>query len=138
MSECKICSMEMPSPYLVFESELWRIRHSNETDISGYCIIESKRHFLDLSSAQPAELAEYAVLLSKIMSAQRNTISNCDRIYTFSLAEAVPHFHVHVIPRRSDFPADYKGRGIMSYPLTPALDLDSVSSVVAQLKPHVQ
>lgn len=116
------------------ESGLWRIRHSNETDISGYCILESKRHFLDLSQANESEFLEYGALLAKLMAVQRNVISDCQRIYTFSLAEAVPHFHVHVIPRRSDFPSEFKGRGIMSYPLAPALDLDALTTVVELLK----
>jgi diadenosine tetraphosphate (Ap4A) HIT family hydrolase len=135
-TNCKICTMVLPSPYLVHENDLWRIRHSNETDIEHYCIIESKRHFLDLSNARADELAEYAALLSKLMSAQRKLIPNCERIYTFSLAEAVPHFHVHVIPRRDDFPADYIGRGIMSYPLSPALDFDRVGALVSALRAH--
>lgn len=133
-ADCKICTMDMPSPYLVYETDLWRIRHSNETDIEHYCIIESKRHFLDLSTARPDELTQYSILLSKAMSAQRKLIPDCQRIYTFSLAEAVPHFHVHVIPRRENFPAQYKGRGIMSYPLSPALEADRLAAIVSELR----
>lgn len=131
---CKICKVEDSSPYVVYQTSFWRIRHIDETDIAGYCLLESKRHILDLSTAIDKELEQYGVILSKLMAAQRKLIPSCERIYTYSLAEAVPHFHVHVIPRRADFPAEYKGRGIMAYPLSPGLELDRVSEVVKDLQ----
>lgn len=130
---CKICSMDCAA-FLVCEGRHWRIRHSDETDIGGYCIIESRRHFLDLSLANEDELAEYGVLLSKLMGAIRRTVPDCERIYTFSLAEAVPHYHLHVIPRRVEFPAEFKARGIMSYPLSPALEKEKLAQSLEALR----
>lgn len=116
---CAICVSDIPEAYEFFVGKYWRIRHSQETKILGYCIIEPFRHILDLSEAEPAELSEYGVLLSALMKTQR-AILGSERIYTFSLAEAVPHYHLHVIPRSAEFPRSYKGRGIMSYPTSPA------------------
>ncbi len=134
---CKICAGTLSETQLAFSNEFWRVRHSSETNIVGYFILESQRHFLDLSEASSLELAQYGPILSAIMGAQRE-ILHCERVYTFSLAEAVPHFHVHVIPRGKDFPRAYKGRGIMSYPTIPALDGSLVDNTVQVFKSNLR
>lgn len=118
---CPICELAPPEAYNIFSNDSWRVRHSAETDIPGYCILEPHRHILDLSEANPAELHSYGTLLAGVMKAQR-TILACRRVYTFSLAEAVPHYHLHIIPIARDFPPAWRGRGIMSYPLEPACE----------------
>ncbi len=133
MIECKICNLDVKESQLLFSNELWRVRHSQETNIIGYFILEPRRHFLDLSEASAAELSEYGPLLGEIMKAQRD-ILKCERVYTFSLAEAVPHFHVHVIPRAKNFTRAYLGRGIMSYPTVPAANAALVDNAVQIFK----
>jgi histidine triad (HIT) family protein len=90
-------------------------------NITGYVLIEARRHFLDMSDASSAEAADYGNVLAATMRAVRDVVA-CERIYTFSLAEAVPHYHLHVIPRRADFLRAYRARGIMQYPVKPAVD----------------
>lgn len=136
-SACKICTLNVPPGYELIETDRWRIRHSEETNILGYFILEPRRHFLDLSEADADELAEYSIQLASIMRAQRQ-ILRCERVYTFSLAEAVPHFHVHVIPRKKEFPRAFKGRGIMSYPLKPAADPALVDTLVNQVRLQIR
>jgi len=135
--ECKICAADIPAAYEIYSDTLWRVRHSSETNILGYCIVEPRRHFLDLSEATAAELAAYGPVLADIMRIQRDLLK-CERIYTFSLAEAVHHFHVHLIPRSKTFPRAYVGRGIMSYPTSPAADPSLVGHMVTLLKSRLR
>jgi diadenosine tetraphosphate (Ap4A) HIT family hydrolase len=114
----------------VFENEHWIVRHSSETNIAGYVLIESRRHFLDMAEATAAEAASYGEVLAATMAAVRE-VAQPERVYTFSLAEAVPHYHLHVIPRRADFPRAYRARGIMQYPLQPAVD-DSICELTCE------
>ncbi len=123
--ECLICRGSFDSRFVVHKDQSWTIRHSEETDIAGYFIIQSNRHILDLGSADETETITYGPLLKKLMSAIRE-ISDCRRIYTFSLADMVPHYHLHVIPRSDSFPKEYIGRGITSYPTNPGLDEASI------------
>jgi diadenosine tetraphosphate (Ap4A) HIT family hydrolase len=75
---------------------------------------------LDLSYLKDEQGKLFGAMLQKAQSLLRKTIKpQPSRIYTFSLAEACPHFHLHVIPRAENFPNTYKGRGIMNYPLEP-------------------
>lgn len=121
MTSCVVCTNAQDRKRVVFENEHWIVYHANETNIPGYVVVVPRRHFLDLSHATEAETRSYGQVLSQAMSAMRNVVE-CERIYTFSLGESVPHYHLHVMPRRAEFPRAYRGRGIMQYPLVPVLD----------------
>lgn len=120
---CAICSKPATAleGILIYEDEHWRVRHTEETNILGYLILESRRHILDLSQAEEDELLSYGPLLGALTKSIRS-VTDCQRVYTFTLAEMVPHFHIHLIPRTNAIPRAYRGRGIMSYPLQPAAD----------------
>ena len=122
---CLICRRQLSqmeqSPDVIYQDLNWSVRHSQETNILGYLLLESRRHFLDLSQASLSELESYGPLLSAMTGAIRSVII-CERVYTFTLAEMVPHFHVHVIPRTAALPPAFRGRGILSYPTTPPPD----------------
>ncbi len=132
---CQLCSEapSYPAERVIYSDDNWILRHSSETDILGYLVLQSKRHFLDLSEATEFERTVYGGMLAKAMKCIREA-TQCERVYTFSLAEAVPHFHVHIIPRSKDFNPQFKGRGIMSYPVVPACDDQLVLEICAKLK----
>ena len=56
------------------------------------------------------------------------------RIYSFTLAEAQPHFHMHLIPRSIDFAEKYIARGIMQYPLVPGPDPIAMTDVINKMR----
>jgi diadenosine tetraphosphate (Ap4A) HIT family hydrolase len=132
---CQLCSeaQSYPAERVIYSDDDWILRHSSETDILGYLVLQSKRHFLDLSEATISERTTYGGILAKAMKCIRET-TQCERVYTFSLAEAVPHFHVHIIPRSKDFNPQYKGRGIMSYPVEPACDARLVREICEKMR----
>lgn len=135
-TDCVICTRAAHTEddtTVVYAGEHWIVRHSKETNIVGYLLLEPRRHFLDLSEATGAEATEYGALLRVVMQAIRQVVE-CERIYTFSLAEAVPHYHLHVIPRNAAFPRAYRARGIMQYPLSPGVDASVLEFVVERLK----
>lgn len=117
----------------IYQSEHYRVRHSDETDLSGYLIVESRRHFLDLSHASPGEADDLGAVIARATRAI-HIFCQPQRVYSFTLAEAVPHFHMHLIPRAADLDSAYVGRGIMAYPLNPALAPQKRQEVAAQLQ----
>jgi diadenosine tetraphosphate (Ap4A) HIT family hydrolase len=140
MTPCLICTKHNdPSrqSLLVYSDDHWNVFHSLDTNILGYFCLEPKRHFLDMSHATAKEAASYGLILHKLMAAIRATVE-CSRIYTFSLGETVAHYHLHVIPRRTDFPRAYSGRGIMSYPVTPGADLALMEEVCNRVRRRLQ
>lgn len=133
-ASCKICLAQPESvERIVYEDHLWRLRHSSETNISAYLVLESRRHFLDLSQANDDECRTFGIVMSNAISAIR-AVTDCSRVYSFILAEMVPHFHIHLIPRTNFLPPAYRGRGIMSYPTTPVADANVVELVCERLR----
>lgn len=141
LESCLICRQAKEEEHAVnyrqglffFETKHFRLRHSDETRIHGYLILESKRHFLDLSEAEAEEIQEFGPILAQAIKAVRR-FSHPQRVYTFTLAEAVPHFHVHIIPREENLPKRFVGRGIMSYPTKPGLSRADRDEICGTLK----
>ena len=134
-AQCLICKRQEDEPDrdIILSTETFVVRHSRETNIFGYLVIEVRRHILDLTEATDDEAVSYGALLKQVMSLIRK-LTGAERIYTFSLGEAVPHFHVHVIPRTDSLPRYFRGRGIMSYPLTPGLKEEQMEEVCKSLR----
>ena len=134
-ARCLICKRQEHEPQkdVILSTDGFVVRHSRETNILGYLVIEARRHILDLTEATEDEAAGYGALLKQVMALIRK-LTGAERIYTFSLGEAVPHFHVHVIPRTDSLPRYFRGRGIVSYPLEPALKEEQMAEVCKSLR----
>jgi len=65
----------------------------------GTLFIESRRHFIDYASMNPAELAAYGPLLQRVYRALR-ALTEAERIYQVAMIDGVPHFHCWLVPRR--------------------------------------
>lgn len=135
---CAICkNIEGAEQTYLFQSEDWLIRHSAETNIEGYLILEARRHILDLSQANESEIASYGPMIALATRAIRRVVAP-EKVYTFTLAEAVPHLHVHLIPRSQHLPRAFRGRGILSYPLTPPVNSATLPQVCRRLSRELQ
>lgn len=137
MTTCETCPMcvdvDGQSCQVVYKDNCWIVRHSRETNILGYLVLASRRHFLDLSESTNEEAEGYGKILKTAIKAIRQVVP-CERVYTFTLGELVPHFHVHIIPRTTALPRNFRGRGILSYPALPAADSQLVEQVSARLR----
>jgi diadenosine tetraphosphate (Ap4A) HIT family hydrolase len=135
---CAICkNIASAAQGYLFETDEWLLRHSAETNIEGYLILEARRHILDLSQATEKEIASYGPILALATRAIRRVVAP-EKVYTFTLAEAVPHLHVHLIPRSSDMPKAWRGRGIMTYPLTPSVNAATLPQVCQTLRAELK
>lgn len=138
---CAICNRQSErslNPNLVvWETDDWLLRHSLETNIVGYLVLESKRHFLDLSEATKKECDGLPFMLQSATSALRR-VAEAERVYTYTLAEVVPHYHVHMVPRTATMPRAYRGRGILQFPISPGADTTLAENMSLRLKKHIQ
>jgi histidine triad (HIT) family protein len=136
--KCSICQgIQDELPTIVWKDEHWLLRHSTETNIEGYLILEPLRHLLDFSQATPEELSGYGKAVGMAMRAIHAVVKP-DRIYTFSLGESAPHLHVHLIPRAPDFPRTYKARGVMQYPLVPGVNAAVMPEICEKMRKELK
>jgi histidine triad (HIT) family protein len=137
-SSCPLCLRQQNADLnTVFENHLWIARHSRETNILGYLVLEPKRHFLDLALATDEEAETFGPIMRQLVSAIKAVVKP-ERVYTFTLAEVVPHFHVHIVPRTDALPRAYRGRGILSYPLQPGASEALIEGLCTTLRRQVK
>ena len=139
--DCAICrtieTLQSDRSTYVYANAHWLLRHSTETNLEGYLILEPRRHILDFSQASDAELLSYGPTIAMAMRAMRKVV-NPERIYTFTLAETAPHLHVHLIPRGKDMPRAWRGRGIMAYPVVPGVNSETLPHICALMKAELK
>jgi diadenosine tetraphosphate (Ap4A) HIT family hydrolase len=99
---CPFCP---PSQRVYLSSPRWNLlRHLDPVPLAGWMMIATREHRAGAHELDATEQFELGVILAAVASAVRAEIG-CERTYTISFNEAVPHLHVHVIPRHASDPS---------------------------------
>ncbi len=86
-----------PGGWLV-EDETWRAGHVPAGyGPAGTVILETRRHVLDQSRFDEAEVASYAAITGRLVEAVRE-VTGCDRVYQWATMDGFPHFHLWLVP----------------------------------------
>ena len=98
---CKIARGEVPT-FIVFEDEASLAFLDDRPLFPGHCLLIPRRHFetlLDLPASLIAALFLNAQLLARAaelaLGAEGSFVAVNNRV-----SQSVPHFHIHVVPRR--------------------------------------
>ncbi|NBU97236.1 MAG: HIT family hydrolase [Spirochaetia bacterium] len=105
MDECKICKIHSNFQAIQgLQFENWIVRPAEiEKNCPGYHYIELKRHLTTYEEVDKVAWREYGDILHTLTSLiYLKYIPS--KIYTVSIAEAVPHLHFHMIPRYIESP----------------------------------
>ncbi|MDG7008848.1 MAG: hypothetical protein JRN06_11555 [Nitrososphaerota archaeon] len=70
---------------------------------AGTIIVESRRHFLDFGEMTAVEGAGLTELLRRLFPAIKRE-TQAERIYSLAMMDGVPHFHLWLVPWRTDEP----------------------------------
>jgi diadenosine tetraphosphate (Ap4A) HIT family hydrolase len=62
-------------------------------------MIEARRHFLDFGEMTRAEGIELISILQRLVPAIKDAMG-AERVYSITMMEGVPHFHLWLVPRR--------------------------------------
>ncbi|MEZ0313797.1 MAG: HIT family protein [Myxococcota bacterium] len=109
MSEsCSMCAaLEKERP--LWQNDLWAVRHIEAPwGLAGWMQMVAKRHVTALAAMNDAESASFGPTL-RWLEKTLLEVSGAERIYTAALGEAVPHLHVHMVPRYVTMPKGAKG-----------------------------
>ena len=83
------------------ESPRWRLlRHLDPVPVAGWMMLATREHRAGLDALTAEESGELGEVLSEVARAVRLE-TGCDRTYLLSFNEAVPHLHLHVVPRHA-------------------------------------
>jgi diadenosine tetraphosphate (Ap4A) HIT family hydrolase len=114
--DCFLCQKHKgkvapPPGGYIYEGTHWLVCHAPvDKGPLGTLFIEARRHFLDFSEANEAELVEYGPLLKKVYAALKS-LTGAERVYQVIFVEGIPHFHAWLVPRKK---GDEKGISFIS------------------------
>ena len=109
---CKIVSGELPS-FKVYEDEHTLVFMCNAKDVDGHMLAIPKKHVECILDCDEEALKHLMLTVKKVSN---HCVDNCgyDGVNLLnasdeSAGQSVPHFHIHIIPRKS-------GDGIDTWP----------------------
>lgn len=95
-----------------------QMREGERTAYLGYLMLEPKRHVPGLGHLTDEEaeaLGRFAARISRVLMAAEAA----EHVYAFVIGDAVPHLHIHLVPRYPGAPRDYWGPRVDEWPEAP-------------------
>lgn len=98
---CPLCARQATEPPLWADAH-FELRHLEAPHgLAGWMLLVTRRHVASLAELDDAEAAALGPLLRRAHQAVL-AATGAARVYVAALGEAVPHVHVHLVPRRAD------------------------------------
>jgi histidine triad (HIT) family protein len=140
-TDCFVCDKhalgEAAVGGVIFEDALTYAGHVLPPDLTdvylGYLMVEPKRHVTGLGELTADEAAALGRLVNDLGRVLRD-VEGAEHIYGFVLGDAVPHLHIHVVPRYPDTPRDYWGVRIDEWPGAPRGGEAEIAEISARLR----
>jgi histidine triad (HIT) family protein len=142
VAECLVCqeqTLEVPLPgdHLVSTAAVVAFHRPPwpppaEDVYLGYLLVTSRRHvpgFADLSDEESAEVGQWISRLSRAL----RTLG-AERVYLAVVGHAVPHLHVHLIPRWPGTPDDVSWRDVDEWEGARRGNVASAAELVRQIR----
>lgn len=125
-SDCFICDKHAQGSTdlggIIYEDDIASVGHLLPTDLTdvylGYLMVEPKRHVEGLDNLSDAEAASLGVLVRDVARVLKDS-ERVEHVYSFVLGDAVPHLHIHVVPRYEGTPREYWGARVGEWPDAP-------------------
>ena len=103
----------------------------------GWLIVEPKRHVAGWGQLRDDEAAALGKTINKVAAALRDS-EGAEHVYTLVLGDAVPHLHVHVIPRYPSTPQEYWGLKVRDWPEAPRGGEAEIGAVIERIRNTLQ
>lgn len=121
---------------MVYEDDLVFSSHGLTEDSTnlylGWVFVEPKRHLAGLGQMNPTEAAALGALANGVAAALRSS-EGAEHIYAHVYGDAVPHLHVHLIPRYPGTPREFWADKLADWPDAPRGGLPEVQALTQRL-----
>lgn len=124
----------------IYEDELVYAGHSllsdGEPTYLGYLIAETKRHAPGLADLTNREAQALGLLVARLSRALERSEGG-EHVYAFVFGDAVPHLHIHVVPRYPGAPREYWGMRVSEWPEAPRGGPPEVEALCARIRAYL-
>ncbi len=127
---CKIAKGEIPAVKVYEDEKVLAFMDINPIN-DGHTLVIPKKHAENIFEISPEDLSEVISVAHKIARAIKNSL-NPEGLTVVQLngrvaGQVVPHFHVHLIPRKEDDPLK------ISWMMIPG-DMDKIKATAGKIK----
>jgi diadenosine tetraphosphate (Ap4A) HIT family hydrolase len=145
-SHCLVCRKHRGEAAVpggvIYEDDLIAISHAQlfgeEKDhYLGHIFVESKRHVPELADLTEQEAQAIGLWISHVAQALLQT-EGMEHVYSFFIADGVPHVHVHVIGRRPGAPREYWGPRVDDWPQAPRGGEVEIAQVADRVRAYLR
>ena len=133
--DCKACRTiaTPPIPRLVWENELWVLRHTGAPYAElGWMTMHTRRHAPAITLMTDEELADFGPTVKKVCEAII-AATGALRVYVATLTESTPHFHAHFAPRYEGGPKGWDTILLKAKPGSRNVAEDDVARVIREV-----
>jgi histidine triad (HIT) family protein len=102
----------------------------------GHLIVEPRRHAPGLGDLTDAEAAALGLWCTRASRALRDA-AGAEHVYAAVFGNAVPHLHVHLLPRFPATPREYWGLQVDEWPGARRGDASEIAALVRELRAYL-
>ncbi len=95
---CKIIDKKIPA-YIVYEDNNFLGFLDIRPVVKGHSLLIPKEHYEWIHETPDEIIAKAFIIVKKLIIKMRKSLS-CDYVQVVVVGKDVPHFHIHLIPRR--------------------------------------
>nr|WP_156942501.1 HIT family protein [Alkalihalobacterium bogoriense] len=140
MEGCFICQKHsgtiQTAGNTIYENEFVYVGHIDNGEnphYLGHVMIDLKRHAPTLADMTEVESAAFGKMMSAVSKALMET-EKAEHVYCYVLGDAVPHLHMHVVPRYPNTPKQYWGpNGVYDWEEDPMGNKEDVRALCERL-----
>ncbi|MDX5475466.1 MAG: HIT family protein [Bacillaceae bacterium] len=141
MNDCFICKKHagiiQTSGVTIYENDYVYVGHidrNGEPNYLGHIMIDLKRHAPTLGDMTMEEAKAFGIIIARVSKALIEN-ENAEHIYSYVMGDAVPHLHMHLVPRYPNTPKENWGpNAVYDWADAPYGDNKKVIALCTRLK----
>lgn len=145
VNDCFICNKHSGkiqfSGVMIYEDEFVYVGHidrNGNPNYLGHIMIDLKRHVSTLGDMNMEEAKAFGMMIARVSRALLDS-EKAEHIYSYVLGDAVPHLHMHLVPRYPNTPKEYWGpNAVYDWADAPMGDNKDVTELCNRIKIHLE
>ena len=145
MNDCFICKKHVgiiqTSGVTIYENDYVYVGHidrNGEPNYLGHIMIDLKRHAPTLGDMTMEEAKAFGMIIARVSKALMES-ENAEHIYSYVMGDAVPHLHMHLVPRYPNTPKENWGpNAVYDWEDAPMGDNNEVIAFCNRIKTYLE